>query len=608
MKQIGSRKFKDESPRNTLQRIRGILKDLGISTVQKGMAHSATDYYSLTIGIEDTILSTNGKGTTYEYALASAYGELMERLQNQAPFRLNTDVSQEAIEYGGFFYAPDEKRMSLDDVLKSEDEWIRGKLARLNRDTNQKELLKKWQQISYEETPSDFVAVPFCNLNSGRTSYIPMKMVSKMYMSNGMCAGNTPEEALVQGISEVIERNVNKRIVTEKITPPTIPTGYIKKFPRIERMIQQIESSGNYDIILKDCSLGGELPVVGVIFINRDEQNYFVKFGAHPTFEIAAERTLTELLQGQDVRNMRGVWDFSFKSSVEDEHKNLVNIFVDGCGWYPPEFFKTTPTYKFHPFKDVSKMTNKEMLQYLVDLLKNNGYDVYVRDVSFLHFPAFHVIVPGFSEIEEIDEVQELDDYANFVKVKKLVRDMKNITAEEMEALATYLDGKDFKLNTAVLQILNLPINKPLPWYYADINLFITALYCKKNDYHSAYKVFNRFLGKIHATPNNKALVTYYKCIRDYLAARSDGLHKRDIIDMLGAFYTPTMIKGVIKEVGNPETIFPQQDLLKCFDCGNCQHNSNCSHKNTERVFKILKKKYVLNRINQKDVMNILND
>ncbi|MCK4260541.1 MAG: YcaO-like family protein [Halanaerobiales bacterium] len=606
MKHIGTRKYKDESPRNTLNRIRNILNDLGILTVQKGVAHFAKWFYSLTIGIENTTLSTNGKGTTYEYALASAYGELMERLQNQAPFRLNTDVSQEAIEYKGFFYAPDEKQMSIEDVLKSKNGWIKEKLTQLDSSIDQKELLKKWQDISYEESPCGFIAIPFCNMNSGKLSYIPMKMVSKMYMSNGMCAGNSPEEALVQGISEVLERNVNQRIMDERITPPTIPMSYLKKYPKIEMMIKQIELSGNYSVLLKDCSLGQGLPVVGVIFINRDQQNYFVKFGSHPAFEIAAERTLTELLQGQDVRNMRGVWEFSFRSNMEDEHSNLLNILVNGCGWYPPEFFKTTPSYEFRPFEDVSRMTNKEMLKYLINLLKTKGHDTYVRDVSFLGFPAFHVIVPGFSEIEEINEVKELDEYAEFVKFKKLIRNMKHITDEDIESLSTFLEKKDLSHNTTVLQILNLPISNDLPWYYADVSLFTTALYCKKGDFSSAYRVFERFLGKIQTNTFHKPMVTYYKCMRDYLAARSDGLDDRDIIEMLGTFYPLSMIKGVIKEIGNPETIFPKQNLIKCYDCGNCQFKYKCQYKNTERVFRVLKERYATSRINQQELMNLV--
>src|SRR5690349_12678031 len=141
MSSISVRKYKDELPLNTINRIRNILNGLGILTVEKSWAHSADGFYSVTVLIAGTTFSTNGKGTTYEYALASAYGELMERLQNQAPFRLNTDVSQEAIEYPGFFYAPDEKQMSVDELLYSDDEWIKEKLARLDPGIDKRELL-----------------------------------------------------------------------------------------------------------------------------------------------------------------------------------------------------------------------------------------------------------------------------------------------------------------------------------------------------------------------------------------------------------------------------------------------------------------------------------
>lgn len=78
MSSISQRKFKDETPLNTINRIRNILNDLGILTVETGWANSAEGFYSVTVMIQNTNLSTNGKGTSYEYALASAYGELME--------------------------------------------------------------------------------------------------------------------------------------------------------------------------------------------------------------------------------------------------------------------------------------------------------------------------------------------------------------------------------------------------------------------------------------------------------------------------------------------------------------------------------------------------
>ena len=607
MSKISARKYKDELPLNTINRIRDILNDLEILTVEKAWAHSADGFYSVTISIVNTTLSTNGKGTTYEYALASAYGELMERLQNQAPFRLNTDVSQEAMEYMDFFYSPDEKCYSIDDLLSSEEEWLSSKLAKFDSNVFKQELLSKWQEISYEKLPCDFISVPFCNLNSGNLSYIPVKMLSKMYMSNGMCAGNTPEEALVQGISETLERNVNKRIIAEKLTPPTISREFLKNnFPKTNDMMTQIELSGNFEVILKDCSLDQGFPVIGVIYINKDDQTYFVKFGAHPIFEIAAERTLTELLQGQDIRNMRGVWEFSYESNITNEHNNLINILVNGCGCYPTELFGSAPTYEFKTFTDVSQMNNKEMLKYLIDMLKSKGYDIYARNVSFLGLPAFHVIIPGLSEIEEIDDIDELNDYASFVKVKRLIRSMKNISDANIKELTHYLGKKGFVSDTSVLQLLNIPISKSLPWYYANIDLFTTALYCKKGDYSDAFQVFNSFLNRMLPNTITPEMKTYYKCVRDYLAARSKGLTENSIINMLGNFYPFHMVTGIIDELGKPEIIFAKYGLINCFECDTCQFKTNCPYKETERILRIIKESYSSNTIKQEHLKDLL--
>jgi hypothetical protein len=111
-----------------------------------------------------------------------------------------------------------------------------------------------------------------------------------------MCAGNTREEALLQGISEIIERYVNYKILEGSIIPPTIPEEYLKKFPPQYYMIQTFMKTSNYKLIVKDCSLNEGFPAVGIVVIDSQHQKYFWGLGAHPVFEIALERTLTELL------------------------------------------------------------------------------------------------------------------------------------------------------------------------------------------------------------------------------------------------------------------------------------------------------------------------
>lgn len=593
------KKYKDEYPLKTINKIRNILNNIGVLTIESMWKHSANDFYSVTVNVANTTLSTNGKGTTYEYALASAYGELMERLQNQAPFRLNTDVSQEAIEYKGFYYAPDEKYLSDDDILNTKDEWLTNKLKKLNTTINKIDTLYKWKQMSYEKIPTDFVSLPYYNLSSKKTSYIPIKMLSKMYMSNGMCAGNTKEEALVQGICEILERNVNMRVIKNKITPPTIPKEYIKKHKKVDKLICEIEASGNFQVILKDCSLGKWFPVIGVIFINKDTQSYFVKFGAHPTFELAVERTLTELLQGQDINNMKGTWEFSYKNYVEDEYSNMLNILVNGCGEYPVEFFSNKESYSFNEPINTTQMDNKEMIKYLINLLNKLGYEVFIRDVSYLGFPSYHVIVPEFSEIEEINNITQINDYSQYLKIKKMIFQLHTLTYNELIELCKMLEQRKLGFETPVMQFLNIPDCKYSVWYFANFDLFSMAIYCKLCDYKKALSKSEKILSSLRMNSCSIDMLTYYKCIRDCLAAKVNYLSDIEIKNLLSTFYTKDMIQGIISELGNPDNIFKDYTGI---NCNKCSYKSNCKYIETERIYKLLKDRYSTANINNNNI------
>ena len=73
--------FKDEKPVATVCRIKQILQALGIETREQWFDSSVPYCYSLRVSVVGTTFGVNGKGLTREFALASGYGELMERLQ-----------------------------------------------------------------------------------------------------------------------------------------------------------------------------------------------------------------------------------------------------------------------------------------------------------------------------------------------------------------------------------------------------------------------------------------------------------------------------------------------------------------------------------------------
>lgn len=607
MSSLSQRKYKDELPLNTINRIRNILTNLDILTVETGWQNSAEGFYSVNLAVENTNIKSNGKGTTSEYALASAYAELLERIQNQAHFRLSMDFSIEDFEYMGFFYTPDEKCLSIDDILSSNEDWIQTQFSRMKSKIDKAELLNKWIDVSYENTPCNFVAIPYLNIKNNQLSYIPIKMVSKMYMSNGMCAGNTPYEAIVQGISEILERHANKEIIMKKITPPTIPREHLKDYPRIAKMINRIEMSGNYSVVVKDCSLDQGYPVVGVIFITKDNQSYFIKFGSHPIFEIAVERTLTELLQGQNIKNMMGLKEFSYKPSISNEHENLINILVNGSGIYPSQLFSNRFSYEFNEFKDIKELSNKEILYYLINFLQDKGYDIFIRDVSYLGFPSFHIIIPGLSEIEEIDNIEAIENYSSYNRVKKHMRNLENLPEESINEIFSFFKGDDYNRGASIAQFLNLKTKNKFPWYYTKVDLFLGSLYYRRGNFRKAYDVFDKFIKYLKIiSPKNKIEITFYKCVRDYIGTIIDGLNRNQAIDTLKQFYPLNIINGVINDIGDSELILNRYGELQCWNCHECKLQSNCLNHETERIYKSLKEKYASNPIFQENLKNIL--
>jgi len=89
-----------------------------------------------------------------------------------------------------------------------------------------------------------------------------------------------------------------------------------------------------------------------------------------------------------------------------------------GTGYYPAELFSASSSYEFSEFKG-ARLINREMLHYLTGLLTEKGYNVLLRDVSFLGFPSYQVFVPGMSEMYVLDKalIEMRSGYRNIFRI-----------------------------------------------------------------------------------------------------------------------------------------------------------------------------------------------
>lgn len=592
------KKYKDASPKETINKIREILNGIGIIPIETHWKNSIKNYVSVRLTIQECSIGVNGKGTNHDYALASAYAELMERLQNMAHFRLSMDVSKEAQKYLGYMYAPDEKPMNFYQMIYSDEDWMKQQKRGITPGKDIFLLLKKWKKISYESLSCDFMTLPYMNLCTSRLSYIPIKMVSKMYMSNGMCAGNTLEEAVVQGISEILERYINIKILKEKITPPTFPKKYLKQYKGIYTMIKQIEERTGNEVIIKDCSFGEGFPVTAVIYIDKKINAYFVKFGSHPIFEISVERTLTELMQGQDISIMAGMVSFNYSNQSADSPENLMRIFVQGNGHFPISFFQDHSDYKWQPFRKIKDKTNLGLLKYLIEFIQEKGHCLYVRDVSFLGFPSFHVIIPGLSEIESIDDEKALNTYIQYNEIKRKLRNYKELPLEDKKIFLYTIENSTFFL-TDITELLFIPVEESLPWYISNIGLFVVAAYYDIKDYFKAYQALSKWISFSRTKREYMSNPSYYQCMLNFLHMKSDGLKEEDIFKILKTFFLKEIIEKVY-ETFKKEKILEKNNCLICWNCSMCDVQDICAYPKTENLFKRLKEKNLENAIDQK--------
>ena len=110
-------KYKDRAPQDTVFEAQRILNEAGLFTTMRWIENQYSGVYSNRLSLYPTDLGTNGKGTDRLYATASAYAELMERMQNNL-LMFSMPLSDTESRWG-FAAQPDERVMDIDELIKT---------------------------------------------------------------------------------------------------------------------------------------------------------------------------------------------------------------------------------------------------------------------------------------------------------------------------------------------------------------------------------------------------------------------------------------------------------------------------------------------------------
>ncbi|GAB3341010.1 OsmC domain/YcaO domain-containing protein [Chromohalobacter beijerinckii] len=391
---------KDLPLERTIANMTQILEDLGMKIEIASWRNIVPNVWSLHLrDAASPMCFTNGKGATKEAALCSALGEFIERLS--CNFFYNDQFFGEEIADSAFVHYPSERWFPLED----DDALPAGLLdahCRAIFDPDGELRGSHLIDTNSGRTDRGIVALPFKRRSDGETVYFPSNLIENLYLSNGMSAGNTLAEAEVQCLSEIFERAVKKEIIEQEIVLPDVPEEVLAKYPGIQEGIAALEAQG-FPVLVKDASLGGRYPVMCVTLMNPRTGGVFASFGAHPSFQVALERSLTELLQGRSFEGLNDLPQPTFSSLAVSEPNNFVEHFIDSSGVISWRFFSDRADLDFHEWDFAG--TTAEEAERLYGLLADQGLEAYVMEHEDLGAPVCRILVPGYSEVYPVEDL-----------------------------------------------------------------------------------------------------------------------------------------------------------------------------------------------------------
>ena len=573
---------KECSPEETVARAKQLLKDHGFALEYVEGDTGIEGCYSSRLSLVppgDKLMGTNGKGMSQMLCMASAHGEMMERFSNAAINSLHSwDKERDQVmgDQGRFYslYGPDQPdciRMLKERIAETMKEPAIG-----SKEDIIHALLRK-VTIDGDKIP----AYPFYSVRKKKVEYLPLNLIRLFTGSNGMAAGNTIEEAIVEGISEIFERYAQERIIEGDYFLPEVPEWELEKYPHIRKVIRDIEADGTRSVKLLDASLGQGLPVLCGICTAKDTGRIGVKFGAHPKMAVALERIFTEGMQGRSVEEFAAMNTVTFARDYEEKRIDHWNTLKCGIGKMPADLLLTRSSDEFVPWPDCSKKSNRTLMWDMIDKLEEIGADVYIRDTSIIGFPAVLIYAAGVSEAQQADWLT-LSIMDAMTDSQRILTHLKEADDQDIRRLSTVLGLKNASGQNidGISRIMSIPIAFHEPGGTLR-SIFLKGL-CeyRLGNLEKACECLTGVV-QIGDLPDGGV---YEKAVAFYMEGKRNGYSQGDIGRVLETMY-PSVCRKVMSDMEDPRTVLEKvYPVCNGFDCAGCQIRDRCRYPDVREV------------------------
>jgi ribosomal protein S12 methylthiotransferase accessory factor len=224
------------------------------------------------------------------------------------------------------------------------------------------------------------------NLTHDQAVLVPFSWYYAINEFNGPSAGNTYEEAILQGISEVVERHVCAIINRGRLATPVIDQDSVTD--AVARNLLDKFKRNGIKLYLNDFSLDTGIPTVAALAWDPatfpDQSEIVFTAGTTPDANKALIRALTEVAQlaGDFNSGSNYVASGLPKPLSQDEVKYVIN---------------SSEQIALDDMDDLNDPDMRREVENCVQTLARIGLDTFVLDTAhpLLQIPAAYTIIPG---------------------------------------------------------------------------------------------------------------------------------------------------------------------------------------------------------------------
>jgi len=412
------------------------------------------------------------------------------------------------------------------------------------------------EPLEIMDTQSGAIERGICTLSylqygSETLAYFPLNLIQTIHADSGLGSGMTALESRTKALSDILQRYLQKKIVSEAIALPLIPEDEIKSFKKVDEARQFLIEKG-FQLRLCDASLGGIYPLVCVYLLNTKNAKIKSSFAMHFDMQVALEEAIQKLFKGvESLADLDGDKPASFNLAEVRDPNNLQAHLLEQEALIGYASLKEPSAYDFVAWgKDWDK---ENYFSGMCELVNEMEAEIYIRDTKLFDVYISHIIVPGVSDLYPLDDLQWKNKNEG-ISFREAILNLKHLEEFDYRELLEKLADTNIENEDLVSEFLGVLADEGSAFETLSVVELKAMVYLALSDSESAWRCIRTLLSFESLSATHRL---HYQCLDAILDIKLDKDKPfKAYVNALIFIYGEDLLETCVNIINNEECFY----------------------------------------------------